>query len=82
MTRKLTLAAARQQLRAIGYTLTKVDGEYGICPSELRGSSRELGTYYTNDLSDAVATAQRMHERQTAYLSAARAAAASFRGEG
>lgn len=45
-------------IREFGCTVRKNDGEYRVCPKE----SGEGAAYYTDDLADAVTTAQAMRE--------------------
>lgn len=61
--RKLTLAKAREEVRRFGYSLKKKTetDEYVLTPlMEREGNA----SYYTNDLSDAIATARDMSERR------------------
>ncbi len=52
------LHEAQQEARALGYTLSKShDGEYSVKPVGARG---DVGTYFTNDLADAIGTARIM----------------------
>jgi hypothetical protein len=52
----LTLAEARAELRAIGVTLKKSDGEYRV---NFEGGP-EKTAYYTDDINDAVKTGKAM----------------------
>lgn len=53
---RLTLADARDTVRALGLTLAKRDGEYRV---NFRGGSEDTA-YYTDCLADAVDTARAM----------------------
>lgn len=56
MARRLTLAEAKAQVRAFGFSLKSTSpGEYVLTPSGEREGDR---SYYTNDLEDAVGTAR------------------------
>lgn len=51
---KLTQKEAIAKLKAIGYQLKKLDGEYEVYPTGFRGSR----SYFCHDLVDAIATAK------------------------
>lgn len=59
---KLTIKAVRESLAGLGYTLRKSDGEYRVC----RKGAGEDAAYYTNELADALGTAQADAERHAA----------------
>lgn len=52
----MSLLAARERLKRCGCTITKTDGEYRV---NVKGGM-EATAYYTNDIDDAVSTAERM----------------------
>lgn len=58
---RLTLTEARSQLRGIGYSVKSREGEYIVGKT---GQPEGDGTYYTNDLQDAVNTAWAMYHRR------------------
>lgn len=59
MATKLTIASVRAELRTLGMTLYKVDGEYSV---NFLGAA-ESSKYFTTDLSDALGTARLMARR-------------------
>lgn len=57
---RLTIAQAQAEARALGMTLRRTEaGDFRV---NFKGAE-EAGAYYTDDLADAVATAQAMHRR-------------------
>jgi hypothetical protein len=58
---QLKLKAAQSDLRAIGITLRKVDGEYHLYPK-----FRSDLTYFTSDIEDAFNTGRTMAADKTA----------------
>lgn len=63
MTRPLTLAAAKVELRSLGMTINKNQfDEYRVNFSGPEGT--EANAYYTNDLDDAVKSGRAMAERR------------------
>ena len=65
-TMTMTLRDARKTLAAIGWRIdmTGCGSEYRVYPR----NGVETETYYTDDLSDAVSTAQAEHKRETHRL--------------
>lgn len=59
----MTLAQAKAKLRAIGYVLSKRDGEYRV----VRKGGPEAQASYTDDLDDAVSTAEWEHARGVGF---------------
>ena len=55
----MTMKEARQRLAAIGYSLRKTDGEYRVNVS----GAHDDTAYYTDDLTEAVETAEFEHSR-------------------
>jgi|DEB0MinimDraft_3_1074331.scaffolds.fasta_scaffold127490_2 hypothetical protein len=53
----MTFTEAKETVRALGFTLTKRDGEYRVAIS---GDRDHCASYYTDDLEDAVETARHM----------------------
>ena len=53
----MNLKQAQLHCRQLGLTLRKRDGEYRVA---YRGPDNEDGAYYTNDLDDAIMTAEAM----------------------
>jgi hypothetical protein len=51
----MTLAAAKETVRAAGYTLRKIDGEFQVKPNGHVWD--DAATSYHNDIDDAVGTA-------------------------
>jgi hypothetical protein len=68
--KQTTLAAARAMVRSLGFSLSVRDREYRLAP--LAGSMRERedGAHYTNDIEDAIGTAQHEARRRTVALNA------------
>lgn len=66
METKLTMKAVATELRGLGMTITKRDGEYRVT---LRGLG-ESNAYYTDDLADARRTAIDMALRHTERMMA------------
>ena len=62
-----TLAEAKAQAQSLGMTLSKRDGEYRIAPSSakwgLSPQRVEAMAYYTDDIFDALASAQSMQQQ-------------------
>lgn len=58
---RLTIAEAKAELKQLGVTLTKRDGEFRV---NVSGAS-ELHAYYTDDITDAVASGRVMALRST-----------------
>jgi hypothetical protein len=54
----MTLAEAKALVRPLGFTLTRRDAEYRLAPVDGTPASREAAAYYTNDIEDAIGTAQ------------------------
>jgi hypothetical protein len=52
----MRLSDAKHELRAIGVSINKKDGEYRVA---LAGTKGDVGVYFTDDLRDAVITAKR-----------------------
>lgn len=56
----MTLAQAKAACKAVGMSLRKRDGEYRVTLRNVDPQLAERIAYYTNDISDAVATAVAM----------------------
>lgn len=75
MTKQLTLKQAKEICGNLGMTLRKTDGEYRVTYRvtasdwKTREQAEEYA-YYTNDLSDAVATARLMSVDHTEFKQA------------
>jgi hypothetical protein len=54
----MTLAEAKALVRPLGFTLTRREAEYRLAPIHGTPASREAAAYYTNDIEDAIGTAQ------------------------
>jgi hypothetical protein len=54
--KKVDLKTAKTRVRELGFTLTKRDDEYRL--ALLSDKDSESSAYYTDDLNDAVATAE------------------------
>lgn len=56
---------AQAELRTLGITLRKTDGEYRVA---FAGKGTESSAYYTNDIEDAVNTGRAMFNKREAKL--------------
>jgi hypothetical protein len=63
---KITLATAKKAVRALGFSLTKTDGEYRLAPTEGTPARKEAQAHYTNDIEDALGTALVEFKRRSA----------------
>lgn len=59
----MTQAQAKLTLRALGFTMSRRDGEFRIAPMDGTPAQKEARAYYTDDLSDAVGTARQERAR-------------------
>ena len=55
---RTTLAEAKKVVANIGFSLSKKDGEYRVAPMGATREMAEAQAYFTNDLDDAIKTAQ------------------------
>lgn len=58
----MTLATAKKECAALGFTLVKADGEYCVKPRGAR--SDDPRSYFTDDIGDAVGTARAMAKQE------------------
>jgi hypothetical protein len=68
--KRTTLADARAAVRALGFTLSRRDGEYRLAPQAGRPSVKEAQAHYTDDIDDAIGTAQQEARRRNVALNA------------
>lgn len=67
----MNFAQVKAELRTLGVTIRKRDGEYRVAFADLRGAEQEASAYYTTDLIDAYDTAGAMgSKRQDAQADA------------
>jgi hypothetical protein len=57
-----TMTVAKAYCAALGYKLSRADGEFRVASPRLDGERVEDRAYYSDDLSDVVATAKSLHE--------------------
>lgn len=68
--KRTTLAEARVAVRALGFTLSSRDGEYRLAPLSGTPMQKEDRAHYTNDIDDAIGTAQQEARRRNVALNA------------
>lgn len=69
--KRTTMAEARTAVRALGFTLSVRDREYRLAPVAGTARQKEDRAHYTDDIDDAIDTAQQEARRRNVALNAA-----------